>query len=346
MTKNTIDDLNKQYFSSEKDEVNIVADLGECVQRLITVITVEELMKIAHTGYEPNHEDVKVFTNQDGKKYKQTTVRYIDKYNFATLQDVHESLMDALVLSLRNLFYCKEDSNAAGAFVARIAELPNLQELNKSHLPKVNVFCFRKRVYFITVNDFQEGFIILNEDNISLKDYSQEKYFIINPDEEDVAVYDPDSQKAHVLAKTFCENNYRKKGNTNLEDIKIYERFHFHKDRWPDNKRFSITTTTKHMHGFKVNHHHYHDLCNIDFSRIIGALEDISEIMNLYYRSCVSGYMNPSMHIWCNVYCSLDQMITDTISLFNIKTPADFCSKTTANIKQRIPKALNVMMLR
>lgn len=346
MTGDVIANINKQYFSSEKDEVNIMADLGECIQRLITVITVEELLKIANAGYEPNRENKKTFINHGGKKAEQITITYIDKYNFATLRNIHGSLMDALALSLRNLFYCKKDSNAAGAFVMKIAKLPNLQELNKNHLPRVNVFCFHKKVHFITTNDFQEGFVMLNGSNIPLKDRPQEKYFVINPGEEYVAVHDPDSQKAHVLAKTFYENNYKEKNATNLGDIKIYEQFHFHKDRWPDNKRFNITTTTKYVYGLKTNCHHYDDLCKINFPKIIECLEDISEIINLYYRSCVSGYMNCNMNIWCNAYCSLDKMVSDTIGLFNIQVPTEFYSKTVENIKQRIPRSLSVMMLR
>lgn len=340
-----ITDINKQYFSPEKDKVNIMADLGECVQQLITVITVEELLKIAHTGYDPNHENVEII-NQDNKKIKQTTVSYIDKYNFATLRHVYGSLMDALVLNLRNLFYCKKNSNAAGAFVKRIAKLPNLQELNQAHLPKINVFCFRKKIRFISIDDFQRGFVILNGHKEPLDSSLQDGFLIIKPNEENIAVYDPDSQKAHDLAKTFCKKNYKKKDDTNLEDIKIYEQFHFHKDRWPDNKRFIVTTTTKYVHGLKANYHHYDDLCKINFPRIIECLEDISEIMNLYYRSCVSGYMNCSMNIWCNAYCSLDKMVSDIIELFNIETPADSHQKTVENIRQRIPKSLNVMMLR
>ena len=346
MAEDIITSINKRYFSSEKDEVNIMADLGECVQRLITVIIIEELLKIANVGYEPNHEDKKVFVNQDGKKTEQITVTYIDKYNFATLRHIYASLMDALVLSLRNLFYCKKDSNAAGAFVVKIAKLPNLQELNKTHLPKVNLFCFNKKIRFLTTEDFRKGFVILNEHKKSLENLPQDRFLVIDSKEDDIAVHDPDSQKAYVLAKAFCEGNYKKKDDTNLEDIKTYERFHFHKDRWPDNKRFNITTTTKYMHGLKTNYHHYDDLCKINFPRIIECLEDISEIMNLYYKSCVSGYMNCNMNIWCNAFCSLDKMVSDTIELFNIETPVDFCLKTVENIRQRIPKSLNVMMLR
>lgn len=255
MAEDIITSINKQYFSSEKDEVNIMADFRNCVQRLITVITIEDLMQIANTGYEPNHENKEVLANQDGEKVEQTTVTYVDKYNFATLQHIHECLMDALVLSLRNLFYCKKNSNTAGTFVARIAKLPNLQELNENHLPKVNFFCFHKMICFLTVEDFQKGFVMLDRHKKSLKNLPQDRFLVINSNEENIAVYDPDSQKAHILAKIFYNSNYKNKNNTNLEDIKTYE-------------------------------------------------------------------------------------------LFNIKVPTDFYSKAVENIKQRIPKSLNVMMLR
>lgn len=345
--RNVIDDLNNKYFSAEREKVNIMADLGSCIQRLITVFVVEDLMKIASTGYEPEHEDKETFTNDDGRKFEQITVRHIDKYNFATLRNIHESLMDALVLSLRNLFYCKKDSNAAGAFVKEISKLPNLSELNKAHLSHTNVMCYLSEVKFATNEDVRAGIITLGDNQVSLDGLTLDESFILaNQDKGYAVVYDLDSQKAYDLAKEFCRKHYICKKDTNLPEIKSYEQFHFHKDRWPDNKRYEITTTTRIIYGLKTNCHHYHDVCEVDFSEIIASLEEMSEIMNLYYRSCVSGYMNYSMNIWCNVYCSLDRMVADIIHLFNIDVSTDFRQKVIDNIEKRIPKSISVMLLR
>ena len=37
--RDIVAEINKKYFSSAKDEVNIMADLGNCTKRLIIVLT-------------------------------------------------------------------------------------------------------------------------------------------------------------------------------------------------------------------------------------------------------------------------------------------------------------------
>ena len=65
--RDIIAEINKKYFSSEKDEVNIMTDLGNCARRLIFVLTIEQIMALAEKYYEPNKVIEAKEIRNDGK---------------------------------------------------------------------------------------------------------------------------------------------------------------------------------------------------------------------------------------------------------------------------------------
>ncbi len=345
--RDIVAEINKKYFGSAKDEVNIMADLGNCTKRLIIVLTLEKILELAVTGYDPDHKKEETFTDSKGKKSHQTIYSYIDKYNYVTLKDIHSMLMDALVISLRTLFYCNKQSSTAGSFVMEIVNLPNLRKLNETHLFNIRSGYGYFDVGFVTKKNIRDGSIRLKRYTVNLQRMSSKKSFMLTHKSDNYFVfYDKDSQKAQELAKLFYNSNYNN-GNkiNNLPDIKEYEKFYFHKDQWPDGKRYHITTTIEEVHGWKINHNKYENLCKTNFDNIVARLEELSEIMNLYYRSCISGYFNNKMNINCSVFCSLPKMVLDICESFNVKCSNDLHNEVAMAIRKRIPKTIGVMLL-
>ena len=317
--RDIVAEINKKYFSSAKDEVNIMADLGNCARRLIFVLTIERIMALAGERYEPNKVIEAKETRSDGKISRQTTFNYSDPYNYDTLREIHSIMFDGLMISLRNMFYSMNTSNSAGSFIARIANVDSLKKLNEYH--RLNQILFGYDIGFISKKELEHGEKKLNDKIIKLPERSGNTSFSIMSDEEKyVLYYDIDSSKAQRLAKKFYEDNYfidNQKQN-NIVDIKEYERFYFHKDKWPDNKRWAIQTKVK---------------------------KELVEIMDLYYRSCVSIFPNKGMQIYCNIYASLPKMVRDICDSFAIKKPDNFDSKITQYIEKKIPKTIGAMML-
>ena len=344
--RDIVAEINKKYFSSAKDEVNIMADLGNCARRLIFVLTIGRIMALAGERYEPNKIIEAKETRSDGKISRQTTFNYSDPYNYDSLREIHSIMFDGLMISLRNMFYSMNTSNSAGSFIARIANVDSLKKLNEYH--RLNQILFGYDIGFISKKELEHGEKKLNGRIIKLPERSGNTSFSIMSDEEKyVLYYDIDSSKAQRLAKKFYKDNYfiDKQKQNNIVDIKEYERFYFHKDKWPDNKRWAIQTKVKKFHGVPVNFNYYENLCQADIDKIINKLEELVEIMNLYYRSCVSIFPNKGMQIHCNVYASLPKMVRDICDSFAIKKPDDFDSKITQYIEKKIPKTIGAMML-
>lgn len=84
MTKSEdkISELNKKYFSKEKDEANIMNELGNCTRRIIYVLVVGEIMRIAECLYEPDKIISDGVSNSNGKVSRRTTLTYSDPCNF------------------------------------------------------------------------------------------------------------------------------------------------------------------------------------------------------------------------------------------------------------------------
>ena len=344
--RDIIAEINKKYFSSEKDEVNIMTDLGNCARRLIFVLTIEQIMALAEKYYEPNKVIEAKEIRSDGKISRQTTFNYSDPFNYDSLREIHSMMFDGLMISLRNMFYSTNTSNSAGSFIVRIANANNLKKLNEYHRSKQILFGYD--IGFISKKELENGKKNLNGKIIDLPEYSEKTSFSIMSDKEKyVLYYDVDSEKAQRLAKKFYNDNYLIDGvkQNNISDIKEYERFYFHKDKWPNNKRWVIQTEVKKFHGVPVNFNYYENLCQADIDRIIGRLEELIEIMNLYYKSCISLLPNRRMQIHCNVYASLPKMVRDICDSFTIKKPDDFDFKVTQYIEKKIPNTIDAMML-
>ncbi len=342
----SIAEINKKYFSPEREEVNIMADLGNCARRLIFVLTIEQIMILAEKHYEPNRIIEAKEIRSKNKISRRTTLSYSDPYNYDSLREIYSIMFDGLMISLRNLFYRDDNSNSAGSFITKIANIESLKKLNEYH--RSNQILFGYDIGFIEKKELKNGKKILNGKTIILPKHSEKTSFSIMSDKEKyILYYDADSNRAQRLAKKFYRDNYHINGEKqkNITDIKEYERFFFHKDRWPDNKRWAIRTEVKEFHGLPINFIRYESLCRADVDIIINKLEELVEIMNLYYKSCVSIFPSKGMQISCNVYASLPKMVRDICDSFAIKKSDDFDSKVTRYIEKKIPKTIGVMML-
>lgn len=342
-----ISELNKRYFSNKKDEASIMNDLGNCTRRIINVLVVGELMRIAECLYEPNKMTTDEVSNLDGKVSRQTIISYSDPCNFATLYYIYSMLVDSMMLELRKLFYCKKDANSAGTFISELANLKNLQQMNEVHKSKYALFGYTTG--FIRKRDIKDGYILFNNKKVVLKDRPVNKnFFIASDDERFILYYDVYSSKAHKLAKEFYSQNYfddNGKHMFNIADIKQYERYYFHKDEWENNKRWKIHTEVETIQGLPFNHNTYINLCKTNIDNVFNQLEKLVRIMDLYYKSCVSCIPNQDMNIYCNVYGSLPKMVLDICDSFSIEKPKDLHNQIASMIYKKIPNAINAMML-
>lgn len=342
-----ISELNKKYFSKEKDEVNIMNDLGNCTRRIIYVLTVGEIMRIAKCLYEPNKIISDEVSSSDGKVSRQTTSSYSDPCNFETLRCIYSMLVDSMMLELRKLFYCRKGANSAGAFISELVNLNNLRQLNELHKSKFALFGYT--VGFIYKNDIRRGYMKFKDKRIDLKGYPVNKNFSIgNDNERFMLYYDAYSSKVTSLAKEFYRQNYfNDDGNhmSNIADIKEYERYYFHKDKWDDNKRWKISTEVEEVQGLPFNHNIYTNLCSANINNVFEQLEKLVRIMDLYYRSCVSFVFGQGMNIYCNIYGSLPKMVLDICDSFSVEKPKEFHNQIASMIYEKIPNTINAMAL-
>lgn len=342
-----INELNKKYFSKEKDEVNIMNDLGNCTRRIIYVLTVEEIMRIAECLYEPNKIITDEVSSSNGKVSRQTTFTYSDPCNFETLYYAYSMLVDSMMLELRKLFYCKKDANSAGTFISELANLNNLRQLNELHKSKFALFGYSTG--FIHKNDIRRGYTQFKGKRIELKNCSIDRNFFIGNDNEHFTLYyDAYSGRAARLAKEFYRQNYfddTGKRMPNIADIKEYERYYFHKDKWDNNKRWKISTEVEEVQGLPFNHSIYTNLCSTNINNVFKQLEKLVRIMDLYYRSCVPFVFSRGMNIYCNVYGSLPKMVLDICDSFSIKKPKGFHNQIASTIYEKIPNTIDAMML-
>ncbi len=345
--RDIVSEINNKYFSLAKDEVNIMADLAECVKRFIIAETIEQILDIAKIGYDPNQKVDESIINSNKGRTHLVTISYTDKYNYSTLKNLHSMVMDGLLISLRTLFYSRENSCTAGSFIKTIAETPNLKKLNENHLRKVKSAYGLFGVEFLTKKDVKRGSVELGKRTVGLTDFDTNKSFVFLSETDDYyLINDKDSQKAQTLAKNFYYSYYFNKGKriTNLIDIKEYEKYYFHKDQWPNGKRYRIITRTENINGWNISNDLYRSMCETNFGNILDRLEDLSEIIDLYYRSCFTGNFK-KMKISCDESGSLSKMVLDICDVFRIKKPDDFHNKVAKNIRKRIPKTIGVMML-
>lgn len=347
--KDKIAYLNKKYFSKQKDEVNIMADLGDCAKRLIFILTIEEIMGLAYDVFNPRDIKSVAEKRKDGTIARQTTFNYSDPENYESLSFMHAMMMDGLMISLRNLFYCDSvnNSKSAGSLIMEINNCSDLGDLNEIH--RRSNIPFGYSIGFIKNKDIKLGYAVINGDKIYLdKPPTKGNFTILNDDKKYILYCDRDSKRAQQLAKRFVKGNYFDENGerrNNLFDIKEYEKFHFHKDKWPDGKRWKVEVETEYFQGIPVNSNHYESLCKTDMKRVISAMETLVEIMNLYYRSCVALFCSKGMQIPCNVYGSLPKMILDICSLFSIDKQDGLHNVISKKVYELIPNTINAMML-
>lgn len=346
-SEDRISELNKKYFSKEKDEVNIMNDLGNCARRIIYVLTVGEIMRIAECLYEPNKIISDEVSSSNGKVSRQTTFNYSDPCNFETLYYAYFMLVDSMMLELRKLFYCKKDANSAGAFISELANLNNLKQLNELHKSKFALFGYATG--FIHKCDIRRGYVNFKGKRIDLKNCPVDKnFFICNDNERFTLYYDVYSSEVASLAKEFYRQNYfdaEGKRMPNTIDIKEYERYYFHKDEWDRNKRWKIHTEVEEVQGLQFNHNVYTNLCSTNIDNIFKQLEKLVHIMDLYYRSCVSFVFSQGMNIYCSVYGSLPKMVLDICDSFSVERPKEFHNQIASMIYEKIPNTIDAMML-
>lgn len=179
-------------------------------------------------------------------------------------------LVDSMMLELRKLFYCKKGANSTGTFISGLANLNNLRELNELHKPKFALSGYVTS--FIYKNDIRRGYIQFRGKRIELKNCPIDRNFFIGNDNEHFALYyDAYSGRAAGLAKEFYRQNYfddAGKRMSNIADIKEYERYYFHKDKWDNNKRWKISTEVEEVQGLPVNHNIYTNLCSTNINNV------------------------------------------------------------------------------
>lgn len=175
--------LNRKYFSKQKDEVNIMADLRDCAKSLIFILTIEEIMGLAYDAFNPR--DIKSVTEKrkDGSVARQTTFNYSDPENYESLSYMHAMMMDGLMISLRNLFYCDSvgNSKSAGSLIMEINNCGDLRDLNEVH--RRNNILFGYNIGFIKNKDIKLGYMVINGEKICFnKPPSKGNFMIFNDD--------------------------------------------------------------------------------------------------------------------------------------------------------------------